>query len=389
MELYLEQGEDISLEQLHDPFERALRAGHLIPVCFASAETGAGLRQLLRIFSQLMPSPLESNPPEFYKTNGEDTLIGLDQTDPNANFIGHVFKVTVDPYVGRLTAFRVHQGTVKTGAQVFIGDKRKGVKLAHIYKVQGKNLEEMPAAVAGDICAVTKLEELQFDDILHSTHDDDELKMRAANLPAPMYGVALELTQRGQEKKLSDALAKLSVEDPSLVIEFDSQANETVVRGLGELHLRLVLQRMKDEFGVEVTTRPPKIAYRETVTKKAEGHHRHKKQTGGAGQFGEVFLRIEPLPRGSGFEFANAVVGGSIPGQFIPAVEKGVRQVLDGGAIAGYPLSDVKVTVYDGKHHPVDSKEIAFVSAGKRAFVAAISKAKPIVLEPVAKIEIT
>jgi elongation factor G len=158
---------------------------------------------------------------------------------------------------------------------------------------------------------------------------------------------------------------------------------------MGELHLRLVLQRMSEEFGVEVSTHPPKIAYRETVTRKAEGHHRHKKQTGGAGQFGEVFLRIEPLPRGSGFEFANKVVGGSIPGQFIPAVQKGVKQVLSNGAVAGYPLQDVRVTVYDGKHHPVDSKEIAFVAAGKRAFVDAISKAKPIVLEPVAKIEIT
>ncbi len=389
MELYLEQGEDISLEQLHDPFERALRNGHLIPVCFVSAETGAGLRQLLRILSQLMPSPLEGNPPEFYTTNGEDKSIELNAADPSAHFVGHVFKITVDPYVGRLTAFRVHQGTVKTGGQVFIGDKRKGIKLAHIYRMQGKDLEEVPSAVAGDLCAVAKIEDLKFDDVLHSSHDEDELHMRRANIPAPMYGVALELTQRGQEKKLSDALAKLTAEDPSLVIEFDSQANETVLRGMGELHLRLVLQRMLDEFGVEVSTRPPKIAYRETVTKKAEGHHRHKKQTGGAGQFGEVYLRIEPLPRGSGFEFSNKVVGGSIPGQFIPAVEKGVKQVLEGGAVAGYPLQDVKVVVYDGKHHPVDSKEIAFVAAGKRAFVDAISKAKPIVLEPVAKIEIT
>ena len=389
MELYLEQGEDISLEQLHDPFERALRRGHLIPVCFVSAETGAGLRQLLRILSQLMPSPLEGNPPEFYTTNGEDKAIELNAADQSAHFVGHVFKITVDPYVGRLTAFRVHQGSVRTGSPVFIGDKRKGIKLAHIYRMQGKDLEEVPSAVAGDLCAVAKIEDLKFDDVLHSSHDEDELHMRRANIPAPMYGVALELTQHGQEKKLSDALAKLTAEDPSLVIEFDSQANETVLRGMGELHLRLVLQRMLDEFGVEVETRPPKIAYRETVTKKAEGHHRHKKQTGGAGQFGEVFLRIEPLPRGSGFEFSNEVVGGSIPGQFIPAVQKGVKQVLDDGAVAGYPLQDVKVIVYDGKHHPVDSKEIAFVAAGKRAFVDAISKAKPIVLEPVAKIEIT
>lgn len=389
MELYLEQGEDISLDQLHDPFERALRRGHLIPVCFVSAKTGAGLRQLLRVMSQLMPSPLEGNPPEFYSTNGKEKPIELDIGNESSHFIGHVFKINVDPYVGRLTTFRVHQGKIKTGDQIFIGQRRKGVKLAHIYRVQGKNLEEIQTAVPGDLCAISKVDDIRFDDVLHSSHDEDEVHMRSVNVPPPMYGVALELTQRGLEKKLSDALHKLTAEDPSLVIEFNAQSNETVLRGMGELHLRLVLQRMEEEFGVTVSTHPPKIAYRETVTRKAEGHHRHKKQTGGAGQFGEVFLRIEPLSRGQGFEFQNKVVGGSIPGQFIPAVQKGVQQVLSDGAVAGYPLQDIRVTVYDGKYHPVDSKEIAFVAAGKRAFVDAISKAKPIVLEPVAKVEIT
>lgn len=389
MELYLEQEEDISLDQLHNPFGQALRKGHLIPICFVSAETGAGLRQLLRVFSQLMPSPLEGNPPEFYVANGEEKPFEVDSAQSDGHFVGHVFKVNVDPYVGRLATFRVHQGELKTGSQVYVGDKRKGVKLSHLYRVQGKDLEEMSVSVSGDICAVSKIEDLEFNNVLHSSHDEDEVQMRPVAIPPPMYGVALELLQRGQEKKLSDALRKLSTEDPSLLLEFNAQANETVLRGMGELHLRLVLGRMKEEFGIDVSTRPPKIAYRETVTRPAEGHHRHKKQTGGAGQFGEVFLKIEPLSRGSGYEFSNKVVGGSIPGQFIPAVEKGVKQVIDEGAVAGYPLQDVRVIVYDGKHHPVDSKEIAFVAAGKRAFVNAISKAKPIVLEPVAKIEVT
>ena len=389
MELYLE-GEEISLEQLHNPFERALRRSHLIPVCFVSALTGSGLNQLLRVFSQLMPSPLEGNPPEFLSGDGEsETPYKIDLSDPNGHFLGHVFKINVDPYVGRLATFRVHQGEVKSGEQVYIGDQRKGVKLAHIYRVQGKNLEEVPVAVAGDICAVSKIEDIGFDHVLHSSHDEDNLRMRPVAIPAPMYGVAVELTQRGQEKKLSDALHKLLAEDPSLQIEFNAQANETVLRGMGELHLRIVMQRMKDEFGIDITTRPPKISYRETVLRPAEGHHRHKKQTGGAGQFGEVFLKIEPLPRGSGYEFSNKVVGGAIPGQFIPAVEKGVKQVIEEGAIAGYPIQDVKVIVYDGKHHPVDSKEVAFVAAGKRAFVDAITKARPIVLEPIVKIEVT
>ncbi len=389
MEAYLEQGDDISLEQLHDPFERALRAGHLIPVCFVSSDTGAGIQQLLRILSKLMPNPMEGNPAEFFNDRGEEKIVTISAGEVDSHFVGHVFKVNVDPYVGRLATFRVHQGSVKKGDQVFVGDQRKTVRLAHLYQAQGKNLKEISTAVSGDLCSVSKIEDLRFDSVIHSSHDEDELHMKSVQMPAPMYSVALELTQRGQEKKMSDALHKLTAEDPSVKVEFNAQANETVLRGMGELHLRMVLERMKEEFGIKISTHPPKIAYLETVTREAEGHHRHKKQTGGAGQFGEVFLRIEPLPRGSGFEFSNKVVGGTIPKQFIPAVEKGVKQVLDDGAIAGYPLQDVKVIVYDGKYHPVDSKEVAFVAAGKRAFADAISKAEPIVLEPIAKIEVT
>ncbi len=389
MELYLEQGEELGIEQLHDPFERALRAGHLVPICFVSAETGAGLRQLLNIFAQLMPNPAEGNPPEFLKGEpGAEEPVEV-TADADAPFIGHVFKVNVDPYIGRMGVFRVHQGRVKTGDQIFIGDRRKGFKLAHLYRLQGKDSIEIASAVPGDICAVSKVDEIQFDSVIHSSHDEDQFHLRSLTLPPPMYGVALELARRGDEKKLSDALHKLAAEDPSLSIEFDSQSNETVFRSMGELHLRLVLERMRDEFNVEVNTRPPKIAYRETVTRSAEGHCRHKKQTGGAGQFGEVFLKVEPLTRDSGFEFVNKVVGGSIPSQFIPAVEKGVRQVLHEGAVAGFPLQDVRVIVYDGKYHPVDSKEVAFVAAGKKAFLDAIDKAKPIVLEPIARVEVT
>jgi elongation factor G len=389
MELYLEQGEELGIEQLHDPFERALRAGHLVPICFVSAETGAGIRQLLNIFGQLMPNPAEGNPPEFLKGEpGAEEPVEV-SADDDAAFIGHVFKVNVDPYIGRMGVFRVHQGRIKTGDQIFIGDRRKAFKLAHFYRLQGKDSIEIASAVPGDICAVSKVDEIQFDAVIHSSHDEDQFHLRSLTLPPPMHGVALELTRRGDEKKLSDALHKLAAEDPSLRIEFNTQSNETVLRGMGELHLRLVLERMREEFNVEVNTHPPKIAYRETVTRSAEGHCRHKKQTGGAGQFGEVFLKVEPLSRDSGFEFVNKVVGGSIPSQFIPAVEKGVRQVLNEGAVAGYPLQDVRVIVYDGKYHPVDSKEVAFVAAGKKAFLDAIDKAKPIVLEPIARVEVT
>jgi elongation factor G len=389
MEVYLEQGEDLSPEQLHNPFEKALRRGHLIPVCFVSAETGSGLNQLLNIFAKLMPSPLEANPPEFLQGEGEDVKAVKATGNPDDHFIGHLFKINVDPYIGRMGVFRVHQGSLKAGDQVFVGDRRKSFKVAHLYRLQGKEHVEVASAVPGDICAVAKIEELHFDGVLHDSHDEDQFHLKSVSLPSPMYGVAVELTRRGDENKLSDALHKLTAEDPSLILEFNAQANETVLRGLGDLHLRLVLERMKDEFDIEVNTHPPKVSYRETVTRKAEGHYRHKKQTGGAGQFGEVYLRVEPMERDAGFEFVNKVVGGSIPSQFIPAVEKGVRQVLNDGAIAGYPLQDVRVTVYDGKYHPVDSKEVAFVAAGKKAFADAIEKAKPIILEPIAHVEVT
>ena len=204
-----------------------------------------------------------------------------------------------------------------------------------------------------------------------------------------MYGLAVATKRQGDEQKIGLTLQKLAAEDPCLILEHNASLNQTVLRGLGEFHLRITLERMLKQYNVEVETQPPKIPYRETVSLLAEGHHRHKKQTGGAGQFGEVFLRVEPLPRGAGFEFVDAIVGGVIPSVYIPAVQKGIQQVLDFGAIAGYPLQDIKVTVHDGKYHSVDSKEIAFIAAGKKAFLDAISKAKPIVLEPIVKAEIT
>ena len=386
MERYLEQGEEPSPGELHEPLQRALREGHLIPVCFVSAKNGAGLKDLRRVMTELLPSPLEGNPHEVL--NGAAEHAHLDAIDGNGRFVGHVFKVTVDPYVGRVAAVRVHCGKVSTGSQVFIGDSRKPVTLAHLYSVQGKTLREVPAAVAGDFCAVAKIDG-HVGDVLHSSHDDDGLKFKAPRMPAPMHSVAIELKRRDQEKRLSDALHQLTLEDPSLSVEHRAHSNETVLCGIGELHLRLVLERMEREFGLEVLTRTPRIAYRETVTRAADGHHRHKKQTGGAGQFGEVYLRVEPLARGAGFEFVNEVVGGAIPTQYIPAVEKGVRQVLAEGAIAGYPVADVRVVVYDGKHHSVDSKEVAFISAGLRAFKDAISKAAPIIIEPIARLTIT
>ncbi|MBT7950930.1 MAG: elongation factor G, partial [Gammaproteobacteria bacterium] len=256
-------------------------------------------------------------------------------------------------------------------------------------KLQGKERMEVEKGIPGDICAVAKIDEMHFDAVLHDSHDEDHIHLRSLELPRPMSGLAIETKSRGDEQKISEALHKLEAEDQSFLVEHNASLNETVIRGLGELHLRIMLEKLKNNYHVEVDTHPPRIAYRESITKNAEGHHRHKKQTGGAGQFGEVYLRIEPLPRGTGFEFVDKIVGGVIPRQFIPAVEKGVKQAYEEGVIAGYPVQDVRVTVHDGKHHAVDSKEVAFISAGKKAFLEAFKQAKPVILEPVVEITVT
>lgn len=385
MAMYLEQGESLRPEQLHTPFEQALRSQHLIPICFVSARTGAGITELLRVLTELMPNPTEGNPPLFLNGNKPVAL----SENANDHVLAHVFKISVDPFMGKVAYLRVHQGTLTADSQLFIGDARKAFKVAHLYKVQGAKREEITQAVPGEICALAKVDDIAFDAVLHDSHEEDHIHLQSLDFPSPMYGLAVRPTRRGDEQRLSDTLKKLTSEDPSLRLEHRVNLNETVLQGVGEFHLRVALEKMASIFNVTAETQPPAIDYRETITQPARGHCRHKKQTGGAGQFGEVFLRVEPLPRGTGFEFVDKVVGGAIPGQFIPAIEKGVRQVLAEGAIAGFPLQDLRVTVYDGKHHPVDSKEIAFVAAGRKAFLDAIGQAGAIVLEPVVEIAIT
>jgi len=389
MALYLEQGEELSPEQLHAPFEQALREGHLVPVCFTSAETGAGIAELLQVIVRLMPNPAEGNPPVFLKGSGDAAEQVTVTPDPAKHVIAHVVKVSIDPYVGKLGVLRVHQGTVRQGSQLFVGDARKPVKIAHLFSLLGKDTTEIAEAGPGEICATPKVDELHLDAVLHDSHDEDQYHLKPVSFPPPMLGLAIEPERRGDEQRLADTLHKLTAEDPCVRIEHHAAVNETVLYGMGEFHLRVLLERMSERYGVHVKTHPPSIPYRETITRPADGHCRHKKQTGGAGQFGEVYLKIEALSRGSGFEFVDDVVGGAIPGQFIPAVEKGVRQVLTEGALAGFPIQDVRVIVYDGKHHAVDSKEVAFVSAGRKAFLDALQKAAPIVLEPIMRMEIT
>ena len=388
MEAYLEKGE-VTPEELHAPLERALREGHLIPVVFASAKTGAGIAELMNIIVQLLPNPLEGNPPVYVKTaaDGKTSELGA-EPDPKQHALAHVFKIEIDPYIGRLAVFRVHQGRLTPGGQLYIGEGRKPIKAGHLFLLRGKTQLEVNEALPGDICAIAKIDEIQFDHVLHDSAEDAQVHARPLELPTSVFGLAVLPKKRGDEQKVSDVLHKIIAEDPCFRIEHNAQANETVMRGLGEMHLRTVLEKMSSQYKLELDTRPPSIPYRETIAARAEGHSRHKKQTGGAGQFGEVFLKVEPLPRGSGFEFVDSVKGGAIPNQFIPSVEKGVRSVLDTGYIAGFPLQDVRVIVYDGKSHPVDSKDVAFMSAGRKAFLDALAKARPMVLEPIVNVDI-
>jgi len=387
MERYLE-GEEPNYEALHEPFERAMDQAHVIPVCFTDALSGAGVESLLDIIVRHFPSPPEGNPRPFFIGEGDGETPFVYTDDASKTLLARVFHVTTDAYLGKLCLCRVYQGTMKAGDQLFIGDGKKPIRLGHLFKLQGKQRAPVAEIVAGDLGAIAKIEELHLGDVLHDDHALDHVHHKALPYPTPLHGLAVVPKTRGDEDKITEVLARIREEDPTFEAHFESETHELVVHGLGEMHLSLVIERIKNQ-GVDVETKPPKIAYHETIMGQAEGHYRHKKQSGGAGQFGEVKLRVEPLERGAGFEFVDKIVGGVIPKGFLPAIEKGVRDIMRQGVVAGYPIEDVRVTVFDGKTHSVDSKEIAFRTAGKFAFKDAFLKASPQILEPIVNIEVT
>lgn len=387
MERYLE-GEEPNYEALHEPFERAMDQAHVVPVCFTDAVTGAGVEALLDIIVRHFPSPPEGNPRPFFIREGESELPFEYVDDVDKPLLARVFHVTADPYLGKLCFFRVYQGSLKSGDQLFIGDGRKPIRISHVFQLQGKDRTEIDEIIAGDMGAVAKVDDLHLGDVLHDDHSLDYVHHKSLPYPVPLHALAVVPKTRGDETKIAEVLGRIREEDPTFTAHFDPDTHELIIHGLGQMHLSLVLERIRNH-GVEVEAKPPKIAYRETVLGSAEGHYRHKKQSGGAGQFGEVYLRIEPLERGEGFDFVDKIVGGVIPKSFMPAIEKGIRDIMRQGIAAGYPVEDVRVTVYDGKTHSVDSKEIAFKTAGKYAFKEAYLKAKPAILEPIVNIEVT
>ena len=386
MEAYL-GGAEVPAGKLAAAFAQAMVEGTVVPVLFSAARQEVGVTELTDAIAKYFPSAADVKGRPVRSGEGEDADEIDVAADTSKPFVGQAFKITTDPFVGKLAWIRVLQGTVQPDTTYQLRDEKKGSKIGHLFKVMGKDTSEIKQAVAGEIIALAKVEEIQTGDVLHTEATPMYRSMPPS--PTPMYSLAVTPKSRGDEQKISEALSKLTDEDPTFQAHRDSQTNETVISGIGDLHLRIMLTKMKERFDLDVDTKPPKIPYRETITTKAEGHHRHKKQTGGAGQFGEVYLRVEPTERGEGFDFVNDLYGESIPRQFLPAIEKGIREVLHNGAIAGYPMQDIRVSVYDGKHHPVDSKEVAFKAAGRHAFIDGIKKAKPVLLEPVVNMEIS
>jgi elongation factor G len=385
MERYL-GGEEIAAEQIASVFVKALRAGTLVPIVFTDARHEVGVAELLDLIVKYTPSPLEAEPAKL--VNGE-TVTEL-KADPGGPLAGLVFRVAFDPRSNmKYVSIRLYSGTLKPDTNLMRNDEKKGLRPGHILKSQGGDTREIDAGVAGDIITLAKVEELKIGDLVHDGRVADGFQLPP--FPEPMFALAMEPVARGDEQKIGGALDKLREEDPCFRVTRDMQTKELVAQGLGDLHLRVMLEKMANRFKLAVNTKEPKIPYRETITAKAEGHYRHKKQTGGAGQFGEVYLRVEPAERGSDppLQFSWDIYGGTIPGQFEPAVHKGVNDVMQSGVVAGFPMQDVKVSIYDGKHHPVDSKEVAFRAAGKGAFVDAVKKAKPTLLEPIVNIEVT
>lgn len=375
---YLEDDE-LDNDALLDAFYTAVRRNELAPVVLTSATQAMGISLLLDFMSEGVRHVEDhaALPTE----RGESPKLG-----PDGPFGARVFKTIIDPYMGKISMLRVLSGKLKPGDTLLNSTKNAEVKAAHLFVPSGKDLKEVGALEAGMIGALTKVDELATGDTLCTPQNVFELS--PIRLPSPVMAQALFPKSRGDEDKLSTSLHKLIDEDPTLQLERNVETHETVLWGMGHVHLQIATNKLKDRYNVEVDTARPKITYRETISGKGDARYRHKKQSGGAGQFGEVALRVEPLARGAGFEFGNEVVGGSIPSQFIPSCEKGIRGALDEGILNGSQVVDIKATVYEGKHHPVDSKDIAFQIAAAHAFRDAMKAARPVLLEPIALVKV-
>lgn len=383
LEHFLE-GETITRAEAVHALKNAMMRGELIPVFCGTSTAIAGVQALMTEIVELMPSPQEA-PAELCQGRGDSVVqVRNLNSDP---FCALVFKTTSEPHIGELSYFRIFGGSVTNGQEVYNAGRDRTEKLAHLSIPHGRERQEIDALRAGDIGVVAKLKDTHTNDTLSTS--GHPLVAAGIAFPAPDISVAVEVQTRGDEDKLSHALHMLHEEDPCFVAEYVPELGQTIARGCGELHLEVQLERMKRKHNVVVVTKEPKIPYRETIRGTAEAHGRYKKQTGGRGQFGDCHIRLRPLPRGEGYRFVDAIVGGVIPGKFIPAVDKGIQEAAQRGIIAGFPVVDFEAECFFGSYHTVDSSEVAFKVAGSMAFKDAAEHAGPVLLEPVMQLEVT
>ncbi|MBM3756651.1 MAG: elongation factor G [Acidobacteria bacterium] len=380
---YLE-GIEPTTEQLMQGLRKATLEMKIFPVICGSSFKNKGVQNMLDAVVDYLPSPIDIPP-----MKGTDPDTGAElirNSDDNEPFSGLVFKIMTDPFVGQLAFVRVYSGKLNSGSGVYNVAKKKTERIGRIVKMHANKREEIQEVLAGDICACVGLKTVATGDTI--CDERNPVILESIDFPAPVIQLAIEPKSKQDQEKLGVAIHKLVNEDPTLRVSTDQETGQTILAGMGELHLEIIVDRMKREFGVEANVGKPQVAYRETVRVKAEGHGRHVRQSGGKGQFGDCWIRIEPLEEGKGFEFENKIVGGTIPKEYIPAIEKGIVERLEGGLVAGFPMSDLKVQVFDGSYHDVDSSEMAFKIAGSLAIQDAVKKAKPALLEPIMSVEV-
>ncbi|MFQ5685751.1 MAG: elongation factor G [Candidatus Scalindua sp.] len=385
LEKYLD-GQEIDVETLQGCLSTAVASGCIVPVLCCENKESLGVEEIAGVIARFTPSPEKGLARICVSMEGDEEEREI-EASKSVPFSAQVFKSITDPFVGKLSFFRVYSGELKNHPEVYNVRTEKNEKIGHMFKTFGKEQHEIDGAMPGDIVTISKVDDISVSDTL--CDPNVKVKFKDIKFPNPMASLAIEPKSRGAEQKISETLHRLVVEDSTFKVSRDVQTHELVVTGMSNLHLDVILSRLKSRYDIEVESRQPKIPHKETITTKANAQYKHKKQTGGKGQYGEVFLRIEPLERGGGFEFASKIVGGAIPSQYIPAVEKGLRETIAKGILSNNPIVDVKVELYDGSFHNVDSSEAAFKIAASKAFNLAFKDAKPVLLEPVVNIEVT
>ena len=379
-------GKEISETEITEAFRLAILKGKVIPVLVTSMKKDIGVDELLDFIVKYLPSPVDSGAKTAYSTNKDDKTEENFQPTDGGTFSAYMFKCISDPFVGRLSYLRLYSGSLDANGSLYNPRTRKSERFMKMFKVFGKEQRPIDKAFCGDIVVIPKLEDVNIGDTVYTV--EKPFRFPEVKFPQPMVSLAAEPKSKGDEQRLSVALHKMSQSDPAFKVLRDRQTHELVITGMSSLHIDGLLNRLKSKYDVQLTTKQPKIPYKETILAKSAASHKHKKQSGGRGQYGEVYMRLEPLTRSEGFKFVDEIFGGSIPSQYLPAIEKGVHEAMDKGVIAGYQVVDIQVSVYDGSYHEVDSSEAAFKIAGAKAFKAAFMLGKPVLLEPIVNIEV-